>query len=465
MSRNPFYVDSFSNIVEKTCSQGAGAFGMSMSQPAMSYRRSLSLIPGMARHDEEVFEGKTGKHTRYVPSDFCIKSKVVFRCEESTHWCTNTGADESFIVTNENFEKIPRFDDSNKKYYFNQARLQYVFPDKVRTRKFMNDITSLANQKSKNSYSLEASEHGRIEVFEDRRNRFVSAFRSLYLNLRKGRISYFYLVVENRHQYTILFFYDHADKNPKPKALLCNATRSLRSRLSAANLTFSTPLFVKRDEKNTEEEDDDDEDSDEDEEEDEDEEMGDIQNMGRNWRGVNLTQNIPKTKEKYSSLLLFEGKVEVHRLYDYLINLYGNVGAIKGDIPTILSPTPFKYSILQPVKIRRNDTYLTPKKQRVWILEFVGPILPSTLSKLTYVMSNTQDQFISKITPITHSANLNNLRTLPQLKDILSDNQTNDCICIEDDIIRKKPFSITEIRYSSSSGYTCEMTALHKSDF
>eukprot|EP00494_Astrolonche_serrata_P033166 UN33435 len=187
----------------------------------------------------------------------------------------------------------------------------------------------------------------------------------------------------------------------KLQALVSNATPALRSHFSHCNLTFSTPLVLvgknkpkqaKKDKKGETMDVDEDDEEDEDEDDSDEDEAG--ENVGRNWKGVNLDKNV--TTSKYSSLLLFEDKKEVHKLYDYISNSYASIESIKGDVPTLLSTKPFRNSILTSLNITRNDNYVTPTKEEVHIMEISGPMLPSTLAKLSYVLAKSAGDYFVK---------------------------------------------------------------------
>jgi len=423
-------------------SQSAMEFEHALSQNALRYQRQLNEIPSMAPpKDEEMEEGPAGKVSFEVPSDWCLKDRVVFQVEESTEWCSFLGGLQMPQAKEMNFGTVQDMEDK-KKHYFEQACFQFQYPEEKRDRRFMLDINTLCQQTKS---SLHSSEQSRLDAFKRRRNKWQLAFRSLYMGVRKGQLPYFYIVVENRSKYTVLFF--HVDK--KPYALLCNATTALRSKLSRSNCTFSTPLVHVRNDPAEGESDD--EDSDEDKDDDE------------FWTEVKITKT-HQENQKYSSLLCFEGRTEVHHLYDFISNTFAKLNTIKGDLPVLLSHKPFLHSVSKPITITKNNRYLTSKKDTVYIIEFQGPILPNTLINLCHIFSEVGGNFVCKISPHKNSCGLNCFKSISELKDTLHPYK-HLSLCLEPEVVRKRPFACTEIKYlKDKEQYTSQLEKIQKSD-
>jgi len=427
------------NVAEKWCPDV-------LSQEAVSLYQTLNSIPTLARNEPNAIEGRSGKTSFVPPLDWSLSSKIIFRCDRNTRWCSETNSSEQFYISDVDFQKLPKnFRGDERKFQFHQARLQYQYPESTRSRNYMNDISILSQQTRQTRSSAESS---RLAEFESRRNQWQRAFQSLYFGVRKGRHPYFYCIVENRKQFTILFYHDE-----QPKAILMNASRALRTTLVRKDCTFTTPLWLKEVKKEDEEFEEEDEDGEDELEE---------EQIGPSWKGVNLDRVTGREGGKKSSILLFEGRKECHRLYDFVSNLYAQLNTLKGDVPVLLSPKPFHHATLKPVRIRRNETYITPTRTTTHVVEFTGWVLPSIRTKLCQVMKR-ECNFVCKITPYQPACGINVLKSEKMLGIILTGKQSSNCVCLEKDMDRKNPYAITDISYAMKDGtFVSEISEIRK---
>ncbi|KAK4380679.1 hypothetical protein RND71_002541 [Anisodus tanguticus] len=185
--------------------------------------------------------------------------------------------------------------------------------------------------------TLSASAGGQLDFLSERQLAWQDSFRSLYYMLRKNVCSIFYVCTA---QFVIMFTSSYSEEN----GCVCNAyisqsTRGLRSLLKEHDVSYSMPLCHSNlEELSTEEL----------------VELSEIekQNLGQTRRRSAMSD----VDNRPDSLLAFTGNMNVHSLYDFLLNYRYLLTSLTGvDVPVLYSPIPFENAALTAPEVRCKE--------------------------------------------------------------------------------------------------------------
>lgn len=225
-------------------------------------------------------------------------------------------------------------------------------------------------------------------LFIDRLFEWMESFHSLYALFRQEFCKYIYIHFPNF--FNIIFFNDNSNEsNTFPSVMITNTHQSFRNNLEKQNIIFSTPLMdiINDNNKENKNNDDDDEDFD-----------MDLEELQRN--GINIRMNKKRTKNglglrynnKDRTVVLIEGKRNVHNFYDYLINYMHRLClSIKKchDVPLLFCDKLFLNSKCCLIKMSKNNYGLTETKEKIYTMQLDGNILPSIQYEIIQLLSKS----------------------------------------------------------------------------
>jgi len=95
-----------------------------------------------------------------------------------------------------------------------------------------------------------------------------------------------------------------------------------------------------------------------------------------------------------ASLLVIQGRQDVHKLLDFLINFSGPQN---DDVPAIYSPSPFIGATLKSLEVVKNlvvqSSEFSSKQQTLYSMQITGWLLPITILRLCQLFKKTQGDF------------------------------------------------------------------------
>ncbi|KAK4272644.1 hypothetical protein QN277_021167 [Acacia crassicarpa] len=176
---------------------------------------------------------------------------------------------------------------------------------------------------------------GELEFLNKRQIKWEEAFRNLYYMLRNNACGIFYVCTS---QFVVMFTgSDGSDKSISScNGYISQSTRGLRSLLREHDVCFSMPLCHSKVEQIATEHL---------------VELSEIEkhNLGqtRRMRSLSDVDNTPE------SLLVFSGNMNVHGLYDLLLNYRSFYTSLSGmDVPVLCSPVPFQNATISSPDIK-----------------------------------------------------------------------------------------------------------------
>ena len=265
-------------------------------------------------------------------------------------------------------------------------------------------------------------------LFIDRLFEWMESFHSLYALFRQDFCKYIYIHFPNF--FNIIFFNDQSHETDSiPSVMITNTHQSFRNNLKKQNIIFSTPLMSANKNNNKENENNDDDDF----------EM-DLEELQRN--GINIRMNKKRTtnglglryNNKDRTIVLIQGKRNVHNFYDYLINYMHRLClSIKKchDIPLLFSDKIFLNSKCRLINMSKNNCGLTETKQKMYTMQLDGNILPSIQYSIIQLLSNLSSEQNTTISFQLHDKMMTGMnycsksKLFKRLKDVENKNFTS----------------------------------------
>ncbi|EIE24517.1 hypothetical protein COCSUDRAFT_61947 [Coccomyxa subellipsoidea C-169] len=218
-------------------------------------------------------------------------------------------------------------------------------------------------------------------MLDARKAAWQEAFRSLFMALRSGACSAFYLVTAQGTKRPFVAFFGGAGTGGRPHmhAWLSRSTHGARERMRAApcGLDFSTPLAPRaqaeaaaaKDERI----------------------QAELLEIGQK----KAPQSAAGVDGKPASLVFFEGASRVHGLFEHLLS-EAATSAEHADVPLLISPVPFlgaSIQQLQPQLLPSVDTQTAAGAacQGGHRMEVRGLMPPWVLDRLYAVLCDSQD--------------------------------------------------------------------------
>ncbi|EDV94767.1 protein downstream neighbor of son homolog [Drosophila grimshawi] len=340
------------------------------------------------------------KHTRHLPIDWCLKTRVRFFCPTelpATQLNTSQLASglTSFVRCFDSDQTESTLDISDATR-FNQCTYYWQHPHLP--------WLTLFPRSAKENNGIAIGERERKALAEE----WDYSFRGLFQLLRARQCPYFYLCANT---FTVLFRAAGSGGRVETHALVTPSTRGMRNALRQEGIEYSMPL--KRDatgepnsslneetdvnEKQVEQEveqeqaDDDDEDDDE-----------WLESLGVDERELRRIQSsharrqqAAEMREDFSdnSLLLIEG-VECQGFFSYLLNAKStitSVGRLAGVPATLIAPVAFPKATMQ---------HLVPRSKKVrldginyYSIDIKGLLLPTFLPSVAMLLCETRETF------------------------------------------------------------------------
>lgn len=192
---------------------------------------------------------------------------------------------------------------------------------------------------------------GQMDFLSKRQLAWETSFRSLYLLLRKNISNIFYVCTR---QFVAMFTSgnDSMESTGVCNAYLSQSTRTLRSLLKEQDILFTMPLCHTKVEQDTAED------------------LFELSDIERHSMGTSKrTIFVSDVDNSPESLLVFSGNINVHGLYDFLLNYRFLLTSLtSNDVPLLYSPVPFENAALSAPEVkckevRRVDNLPFPLKK------------------------------------------------------------------------------------------------------
>jgi len=399
----------------------------------------------------------------YIPFDWCLKKRLYFVSDQSLEWCCNI----SLKLRNAAMHQIPleslniESEIEKKQYEFYKNMIYYQYPHNqwdqsqlsilhkfyLKNSQNLKPLQKVGDRNNSKQFGIvsnmantfENGPNGTKNIGEYTYNQFIDrlcewmeSFHSLYALFRQNFCKYIYIHFPNF--FNVIFFYDSDEMNSNPSVLITNTHQSFRNNLKKQNIIFSTPLMDINNNKENENKNDKDDDDDDD-----DFEM-DLEELQRN--GINIRMNKKRTKNglglrynnKDRTIVLIEGKRNIHNFYDYLINYMHRLClSIKKchDIPLLFCDKIFLNSKCRLITMSKNNCGLTETKQKMYTMQLDGNILPSIQYSIIDILSKSSSEQNTTISFQLHDKMMTGInycsksKLFKKLKDIENRNFTS----------------------------------------
>ncbi|XP_071708205.1 uncharacterized protein [Rutidosis leptorrhynchoides] len=172
---------------------------------------------------------------------------------------------------------------------------------------------------------------GKMDLLNQRQLAWETAFRSLYVMLRRNILNIFYVCTE---QFVAMFTSGNGsiERTGVCNAFLSQSTRTLRLLLKEQDVCFIMPLRNSNVDQEAAED------------------ILELTEMERYYLGMSNVSTVDNSPE---SLLAFNGNNNVHGLYDFLLNYRFLLTSLTSyDVPLLYSPLPFQNAALSAPEIK-----------------------------------------------------------------------------------------------------------------
>ncbi|KAF9283311.1 hypothetical protein BGZ68_005448 [Mortierella alpina] len=350
-------------------------------KPRLHEALEMSLNPSKPRHADEllapatldVVSKRTGsefKTSKALPLDWSLKSSLSITSRDSLFWCDQgTSLDD--------IEALQHFLSGCASAGGHESRVRQSKLLSPRTRLLSacyhwsyptnNPTVPQAQSVSKmlkNSGNMSSGEKNNITDLFSRSSEWKQAFTALYQTCRHGACPYFYYV---GRAWTILFQHGSESTSGQIEATLTSSTPGLRKVLEDEEIKFLRlptmggkvtihSLSSKHD----------------------------LERLDDESDSLTKTPFQMPSKEDLSDTLLFQGQVDVHGLFGYLLNLKTSYeDGFLYQSPTLIAGVPFVHAALKRSQMTKCKTISkhiegTNQIQREFRVEMEGILLPTS---------------------------------------------------------------------------------------
>ncbi|ORX90645.1 hypothetical protein K493DRAFT_317833 [Basidiobolus meristosporus CBS 931.73] len=331
-----------------------------------------------------ISQPKQGSQT--PPFDWTLKARLVFTSTKSFQWCDSlvsahqTEALDSFVKSQE-----PEHVNSQLKKHMHS----WVYPTFENPKAYSDHLIKIMSKTS----SLLAEEKESVAEFKSSIEEWKDAFRSLYYSLRNGVCTYFYYIND---QFSVLFKSKNASDTGEFEAIMSKSTHGLRKVLQEEGIEFEVPLD--RLSSDVLYRGDDDPIPDEERQE----ILRELEALEKQNPGSTFQKNTQfNWDNSYRSALYFSGHLNVHGLFDFLLNWKDS--RLEYHVkrrPQLISPDPFLNAAVRSAKIVKNGKVHRiandlpqgqESLQTSYKIELIGLFLPSSVHLLLELFKQTQD--------------------------------------------------------------------------
>ncbi|XP_068155749.1 protein downstream neighbor of son homolog isoform X2 [Drosophila tropicalis] len=357
----------------------------------IAFAKLLKQSNALAEEEDDMALAAQQKHTKHLPMDWCLKTRVRFFCPtelpsiqlKTSQMASGLTSFVRCIDTQQTEETTLDISDATR---FNQCTYYWQHPH-------MPWVT-LYPRNAKENVTQKLGERERKALSEE----WNFSFRGLFQLLRARQCPYFYLCANT---FTVLFRAAGIGGRAESHALVTPSTRGMRLALSQEGIEYSLPLKLNVD-------------ADEEEhrekaevdvekkhfDNDDDEEW--LENLGVDEHELRRIQSSHARKVQAtemrddfsdSSIIFIEG-VECQGFFSYLLNsksLISQVGRLAGIPPTLLSPIAFPKATMQ---------HLVPCSKKVRLdgvdyfsIDIKGLLLPTFLPSVFDILRETREMF------------------------------------------------------------------------
>ncbi|GLJ09876.1 hypothetical protein SUGI_0117500 [Cryptomeria japonica] len=267
-----------------------------------------------------------------IPLDLSLKASMRLVSSSPLKWCHQMTTTSEFMGMKEFIFSLDSLEDSfqtNNKVFSNCTNVQVSFWQALHS--WVHPQSTLPSSLI-STMALSAARGGAVEdeFLSKRLSSWEDSFRSIYYMFRKRMCNIFYFCTQ---QFIVMFM--NSDIESRCAAYLTRSTRGLRALLKKHDVGFSMPLCGAEIEQVT---------------------MEDLHELSEfektNPGQTQVVDSMVDVDNSSQSLLAFVGNVNVHGLYDFLLNhrsLLSSVACV--DVPVLCSPVPFKNASLHVPKV------------------------------------------------------------------------------------------------------------------
>ncbi|KAG0216555.1 hypothetical protein BGX28_000069 [Mortierella sp. GBA30] len=397
-------------------------------KPRLQEALEMSLNPNRSQTAKELqaptlsngTSKKTGSEYRTSespPLDWAIKNSLSITSRDSLAWCDqgstldDTEALQHFLsgytvpgkgvdafVFNQDWSLSPRARLLSASYH-------WCYPANSPTVSQAQSISKML----KNAGNMSSTEKSNIVDLFSRSAEWKQAFTALYQSCRNGACPYFYYIGTS---WTILFQHGSVSTSGKIEAVLTNSTPGLRKVLEEEEIKFARLPT-----------------------------MGgkvtihsfsskhDLERLDDNdSETTSASDKVPfqmPIKQELSDTLLFEGPVDVHGLFGYLLNLKTSYeDGYLYHSPTLIATVPFLHAALKRAQLSKCKIVSKPVEgtdriQREFRVEIEGTLLPMSVQALHSVFVDQQPTGYTCIA--SSDARSHGLNMRPLVPDLSSD--------------------------------------------